>query len=167
MDDERPFVGRAVGRGAGLRHALYEEVNGAEWLDGVGVERALVVASLLLLVKLKGNLRERNVAVNAARGRERLRVNRLERLLRVGEPAVFLGERRRGVVAQASVRLPERRVEARAAEVRVDRRVAAQELDDVLVVNRLERLVASARGGSGGGFLRRLVLHARPPHKDG
>jgi len=169
MDDEHPLVGRAVGGGAGLRHSLYEEVNGAERLDGVCVERALLIASLLVLMKLKGDLRERNVAVNASSGRERLRVNRLERLLRVREPSVFLRKRRRGVVAQASVRLLERRVEASAAEVGVNGRVAAQELHDVLVVNRLERLIARARGGRRGcvGVLRLLLLHARACQQDG
>src|SRR5947209_3232268 len=115
-----------------------------------------------MLMKLEGNLRERNIAVNASRGRERLRVNRLERLLRVGEPAVFLRERRLGVVAQASVGLLERRVQARAAEIRVDRRVSAQELYDVLVVNRFERLITVARDGCGrDGVVLRRLLHAR------
>ena len=68
LDDERPLFGRAVRGGAGLRHSLNEEVNGAERLDRVGVERALLVAPLLVQVKLISDLRERHVAVNAARG---------------------------------------------------------------------------------------------------
>jgi len=61
-------------------------------------------------VELVGDLRERHVAVDAARGRQAPRVNAFEGLLRVGEPAVFFGERRGRVVAQAPVRLLQRGV---------------------------------------------------------
>src|ERR1044072_8215698 len=122
-----------------------------------------------MLAQKEGYLRERHVAVYLARGRERGGVNALKGFLRTGEPAVFFGERRGRVVAESPVHVLQRGVEPRAAEVCVDRRIAAEKLDDVLVVNRLKRRVAAAarRCRSRGAVLCLLLLHARAGQEGG
>ena len=67
---------------------------------------------------------------------------------------IFGVERRRRIIAQRAVDFLERRVQARAAEIRVRRRIAAQELDDVGRQRFLQRGVRTV------GLLRRLRCFA-------
>ena len=110
-----------------------------ERLVGVGVQRALLIAAHLVLMQQVTNLSERDFAIDPQVSRKSVWVDVLERLLGFPKPAVFGFERRRRVIAQRTVDILKRRVEPGAAKIGIDRRVSPQELDDVCVVNLLER----------------------------
>ena len=77
---QRPFLGRAVGLLAGLRHALQLPVDRAERFADIGVERALLIPPHLMLAQQEADLRERDVAIDAQVRRQRGGIDGLDRL---------------------------------------------------------------------------------------
>src|SRR5205085_5047153 len=112
------------------------------------VKRALLIAAHLMLMEHEVYLRERDLAINPRRWRERVGRDALKNLLRICEPTIFAFDCGGRPVAERPVNFAQGWIETCAAEIRVDYRITTQELAHVSVVRGLEGLIVRCiRGG--------------------